>query len=54
MGSTLDGGVHSQAAGVGNEGEERVELTIKEYSEFTEKLQTEIIEKHLPNIETLA
>jgi hypothetical protein len=53
MGSTLDGGAHSQTA-VGPDGEDRAELTIKEFHEFTEKVQKEVIAKHLPDIEALS
>lgn len=36
-----------------NDEDERIELTLKEYQEFTAKLQAEVLLKHLPTIHAL-
>jgi hypothetical protein len=36
------------------EEDDRIELTIKEYQEFTAKLQSEVLDKHLPQIMELS
>lgn len=39
---------------IDNEEDQRIELTIKEYQEFSSKLQTECLSKHIPEIQKLS
>jgi hypothetical protein len=51
--ASVKGGVTSVIEEVNPE-DERIDLTIKEYHDFTTKIQSECFDKHLPGIQALA